>query len=378
MSVHDREGRRIPTEAELAGMSREEQATLGMALDDVEVVHREDPFPVKGTRAERRAERQVAGWFAMAAVTALAFILIYLFWPWEYAPASQSTEHLLYLLYTPLIGLTLGLSILGLGMGMIDYAKRLLPHETAVQQRHGGRSDELDRQTIAAQLVQEGVTSGIGRRTLIKRTAGAGAGVFGLGLGVLTLGGLVRDPWKGGEHAPLYTTGWASEHGEKVYLRRDTGHASEVSLVRPEDLVPGALNTVFPFRESERHDEDALKEALHRADNPAMLVRLRPDQAENVITRKGQEDFNFGAYYAYSKVCTHVGCPASLYEAQTAILLCPCHQSQFDLLTYAKPIFGPAARPLPQLPIDVDDEGYFVARSDFIEPVGPSFWERRS
>lgn len=374
MSVHDREGRRGPTEAEPADMSREELATLGMALDDVEVVHREDPFPVKGTRAERRAERQVAAWFAMAAVTGLAFILIYLFWPWEYAPHG-GVEHLLYSLYTPLIGLTLGLSILGLGMGMIDYAKRLLPHETAVQQRHGGRSDQVDRQTMIAQLEQEGINSGIGRRTLIKRTAGASAGVFGLGLGVLTLGGLVRDPWKGGEHAPLYTTEWASEHGEKVYLRRDTGHASEVSLVRPEDLVPGALETVFPFRESERHDEEALVEALKSADSPVVLVRLRPEQAEAVVPRAGHETFNFGDYYAYSKICTHVGCPASLYESQTAILLCPCHQSQFDLLTYATPIFGPAARPLPQLPIDVDDEGYFVARHDFIEPVGPTFWE---
>ena len=378
MTVHDREDRRVPTEAELADTSCEELATLGMALDDVEVVHREDPFPVKGTRAERRAERQVAGWFAMAAVTGLAFILIYLFWPWEYAPASEGAEHLLYSLYTPLVGLTLGLSILGLGMGMIDYAKRLLPHETAVQQRHGGRSDEVNRQTMIAQLEQEGINSAIGRRALIKRTAGAGAGVFGLGLGVLTLGGLVRDPWKGAEHAPLYTTGWASEHGEKVYLRRETGHASEVSLVRPEDLVPGALETVFPFRESERHDEEALKEALKSADSPALLVRLRPEQAQKVVAREGQEDFNFGDYYAYSKICTHVGCPASLYEAQTAILLCPCHQSQFDLLTYAKPIFGPAARPLPQLPIDVDDEGYFVAVHDFVEPVGPTFWERGS
>lgn len=378
MTVHDREGGRTPTEAELADLSRQELATLGMALDDVEVAHRDDPFPVQGTRAERRAEHQVAAWFGMATVTGLAFIGVFLFWPWEYAPASEDAEHLLYSLYTPLVGLTLGLAILGLGMGMIAYAKRLLPHETAVQQRHGGRSGEVDRQTMIAQLEQEAVNSGIGRRTMIKRTAGAAGGVFGLGLGVLTLGGLVRNPWTGGDHAPLLTTEWASEHGEKVYLRRYTGESTEVSLVRPEDLVPGALETVFPFRESERHDEHALKEVLKSADSPALLVRLRPDQAQKVVPREGQEDFNFGDYYAYSKICTHVGCPASLYEAQTAILLCPCHQSQFDLLTYAKPIFGPAARPLPQLPIDVDDEGYFVARHDFIEPVGPTFWERRA
>jgi ubiquinol-cytochrome c reductase iron-sulfur subunit len=109
-----------------------------------------------------------------------------------------------------------------------------------------------------------------------------------------------------------------------------------------------------------------------------MLIRLHPDQAARVVQRKGQVDFHYGDYYAYSKICTHLGCPASLYEAQDARLLCPCHQSQFNMLEYAKPIFGPATRALPQLPIAVNDEGYFYARHDFIEPIGPAFWERRS
>jgi ubiquinol-cytochrome c reductase iron-sulfur subunit len=109
-----------------------------------------------------------------------------------------------------------------------------------------------------------------------------------------------------------------------------------------------------------------------------MLIRLRPADAAKVVKRKGQENFNFGEYYAYTKVCTHVGCPTSLYEQRTNRILCPCHQSQFDALHYARPVFGPATRALPQLPITVNDEGYLVARGDFIEPVGPAFWERRS
>ncbi|MDT7667768.1 MAG: ubiquinol-cytochrome c reductase iron-sulfur subunit, partial [Pseudonocardiales bacterium] len=80
----------------------------------------------------------------------------------------------------------------------------------------------------------------------------------------------------------------------------------------------------------------------------------------------------------YSKVCTHLGCPTSLYESQTNRILCPCHQSQFLATEYAKPIFGPATRALPQLPITVDNEGYFIATADFDEAVGPGFWERRS
>jgi ubiquinol-cytochrome c reductase iron-sulfur subunit len=165
---------------------------------------------------------------------------------------------------------------------------------------------------------------------------------------------------------------------EKIYLRRDTGRPDDVVLVRPEDLAAGAIETVFPFRESERGNPDALSAALHRSDNPVMLIRLRPDAATKVVQRSGQEDFHYGDYYAYSKICTHLGCPTSLYESQTNRILCPCHQSQFDMLTYAKPIFGPAARPLPQLPIEVDADGYMVAKGDFIESIGPAFWERKS
>jgi ubiquinol-cytochrome c reductase iron-sulfur subunit len=105
-----------------------------------------------------------------------------------------------------------------------------------------------------------------------------------------------------------------------------------------------------------------------------MLIRLRPDQLANLVAPAGQEDFGYGDYVAYSKICTHAGCPVSLYEQETGRILCPCHQSQFDVTDGAKPVFGPATRSLPQLPITVDDEGYFMARSDFNAPVGPSFW----
>jgi len=136
------------------------------------------------------------------------------------------------------------------------------------------------------------------------------------------------------------------------------------------------METVFPFRESERGDEEALIRGLRGSDTPVMLIRLRPGQ--QVVQRDGQETFHYGDYYAYSKICTHLGCPASLYEAQTQRILCPCHQSQFLATDHARPIFGPATRPLPQLPITVNDEGYLVATGDFNEPVGPAFWELRS
>jgi ubiquinol-cytochrome c reductase iron-sulfur subunit len=107
-----------------------------------------------------------------------------------------------------------------------------------------------------------------------------------------------------------------------------------------------------------------------------MLIRLRPEQVEELTPRPGQADFAYGEYVAYSKICTHAGCPVSLYEQETGRILCPCHQSQFLVTDGAKPVFGPATRPLPQLPIEVDDEGYFVASSDYIEAVGPTYWNR--
>jgi ubiquinol-cytochrome c reductase iron-sulfur subunit len=107
-----------------------------------------------------------------------------------------------------------------------------------------------------------------------------------------------------------------------------------------------------------------------------MLIRLRPEQLDSAKPRQGQEDYGYGDYVAYSKICTHAGCPVSLYEQETSRILCPCHQSQFDVTQGAKPVFGPATRSLPQLPIAVDDEGFFVARDGYPEAVGPTYWNR--
>jgi ubiquinol-cytochrome c reductase iron-sulfur subunit len=363
-----------PSAAEVEDMSLEQRARLAAELDDVEVVHNQRKWPLPGTRAEKRAERAVALWFVISALAGLAFLVSFLFWPFEYrAPGEPGYE--MYVLYTPVIGGTFGLAVLAVGIGVIAYVKKFFPDEVSVQQRHDGVSDEVARRTITAQLVKAGQDTGIARRSLIVRSAGGAAGLLGLGLGIAAVAPLVRDPWKGGDDAALWVTNWKPVGGETVYLRRDTGDPHEVSLVRPEDQAPGSMETVFPFRESDRDDEEALIRGLRGSDTPVMLIRLRPSQP--VVERSGQEEFNYGDYYAYSKICTHLGCPTSLYEAQTNRILCPCHQSQFLATEYGKPVFGPATRPLPQLPITVNDEGYFVATGDFAEPVGPAFWERR-
>ena len=347
------------TEADLEGMSQEQLARLAANLDDVDVVHNPNPWPIPDTRAEKRAERAVALWFLISALCGVAFLVAFLFWPYEYV-APDEPGYLVYALYTPLIGGLLGLGVLAVGVAVIQYVKKFFP-------------DEVARRTVVAQLVQAGKDTGFARRRMILGTAGLATGIFGLGLGIAAVAPLVRNPWKGGSDAALWHSGWRPVNGETVYLRYDTGDPAEIALVRPEDQEPGSMMTVFPFRESERGNEEALLEGVRRADNPTMLIRLRPGTV--FVPAPGHEGLNYGDYVAYSKVCTHLGCPASLFEAQTNRILCPCHQSQFVASEYARPVFGPAARPLPQLPITVNDEGYFVATGDFDGPVGPAFWE---
>ncbi|WP_151549202.1 MULTISPECIES: cytochrome bc1 complex Rieske iron-sulfur subunit [Corynebacterium] len=393
------------TSQELAAMSNEELARLGTELDDVTVAYRKERFPIENDPAEKRAERSVAFFFIAGIVLMLAFMAIYLFWPWQYKALGQEGLWL-YTFYTPMLGLTAGLGIISMGMGVVTYVKKFIPEEISVQQRHDGGSAEVDAKTLGALFNDAWETSTLGRRKMLKGVMGAGAAVAGLGI-LAPLGGMVKNPWKPHElgiqgDGTLWTSGWTlSEHGTKLYLGRDTGVTAEkhdghyttqgvtrLVRMRPEDLLAASMETVFPLpdeyvNDGDRYDKQAMvyeehMHSIHGPRNAVMLIRLRSADAAKVIERVGQENFHYGDYYAYSKICTHIGCPTSLYEAQTNRILCPCHQSQFDALHFGKPVFGPAARALPQLPITVDEDGYLVAAGNFIESVGPAFWERKS
>ncbi|CAM3997295.1 ubiquinol-cytochrome c reductase iron-sulfur subunit [Smaragdicoccus niigatensis] len=372
------------TNEQLAAMSQEELFKHGVELDGVDVAFRKERWPIKATRAERRAERRVAFWFLLSGLSAIAFIGIFLFWPWEYQGLGED-KYGLYSLTTPLYGLTLGISIVSVGIGMILYVKKFMPEEISIQDRHDGPSTETDRKTVVAVLSDGWQSSTLGRRKMIIGSAGFGMGLFGLAAILPFVGGMIKNPWKPiretykGPQPALWISGWTPNYkGETIYLRRDTGRPEDVVLIRPEDLDAGGMETVFPFRESERGNHEELLKALRGIRNAVMLIRLRPEDAEHVQKRKGQESFNYGDYFAYSKICTHLGCPTSLYEQQTGRILCPCHQSQFSAFEWGRPIFGPAARALPQLPITVNSDGYLVAQGDFVEALGPAFWERRS
>jgi ubiquinol-cytochrome c reductase iron-sulfur subunit len=339
------------TPEQLATMSREELDLLGARYDGVEVLH-VDPGPEPGSVLEKRAVRQVGLVWGLAGLSAFLFLVVYVgsgwFLPeWHWAREGTTWSAL----FTPLLGLFMGLAFTLAGVGLVIYTKKLLPHETAVQDKHDG--SHFDRVTTGATLTGGYHNSGLARRKLLTRSLGfMGAAV---GLMVLSpLGGLIKNPNTGNV---LGRTSWA----EGVRLVRDDG-----SPIRPGDQEPGSLETVFP----------AVPGGNVQSDAATMLIRLRPEQTAADRPREGQADFGYGDYVAYSKICTHAGCPVSLYEQETSRILCPCHQSQFDVTQGAKPVFGPATRSLPQLPITVDDEGYFVARSDYPEAVGPTYWNR--
>ena len=397
------------SDKDLNSMSNGELARLGTELDDVTVAYRKERFPIDNDPAEKRACRSVALWLGIGVLSAIAFLGVYIAWPWQYKGLGDEGLTL-YTFYTPLLGITAGLAILSLGFAVVLYVKTIIPEEIAVQRRHDGPSSEVDRRTIVALLNDSWETSTLGRRKVLQGLLGMSAVLVGLVVAA-PLGGMIKNPWKAGKlgiqgDGTLWTSGWTlTEKGVKLYLGRDTGalavkhetdsgeHYSTQGItrlvrMRPEDLAAAAMETVFPLPEEDVNDGDLYDptrdvyethmHSIHGPRNAVMLIRLRSSDAAKVVERVGQEDFHFGDYYAYSKICTHIGCPTSLYEAQTNRILCPCHQSQFDALHYGKPVFGPAARALPQLPITVDEDGYLVAAGNFVEPVGPAFWERKS
>ena len=331
----------------------------GARADGVEIVRYAPRFETPGTRAERRIVRTIAFFFLITFLAGLGFAAAYVFWPWNYHPGSNASK-----LYTPVLGATLGLALLTIGLGVITFGKKLLPMEVAVQERHDGASPSDERAMTAATLVNMADEAGIARRPLLKFSMALG----GLGAGIaaiMPIGALISKP---GKNNQLMTTGWKPlPDGAKVRLVHEDG-----TPIRPQDVSVGGQLTVFPGIPDGASNT--------HADSPTLLIHLR-DADARVAAAAGAKssknrDAQWGNFVAFSKICTHAGCPASLYEQRTNTLLCPCHQSQFRITDNARPVFGPATRRLPQLPLDIDTEGYFIAKGDYPEAVGPAFWER--
>jgi ubiquinol-cytochrome c reductase iron-sulfur subunit len=290
------------------------------------------------------AERKVAALFLLSVVGVVGFVLTYFLVEPDFGEPGN-------VYYTPLLGTFMALALLGVGAGAVLWAKLLMVDEEAVQERHPFGSPKDERSATAEALKKGLDETGLPRRSLLRNTLLLGAGSLAL-LPVPFLFGLGRFQHK---EEVLGTTAWR----EGVRLIRQNG-----TPVRLGDLDVGAVESVFP-------DVD---HGTKIADSPTLLIRMRPEELELAVEE--HEDWTYEGHIAYSSICTHLGCPVKLYEQQTHHLFCPCHQSTFDAARGAKVVFGPASRPLPQLAITVDDEGYFVAQGDYTVPIGPSYWER--
>jgi ubiquinol-cytochrome c reductase iron-sulfur subunit len=207
-------------------------------------------------------------------------------------------------------------------------------------------SGEEDIAAFAADFQAGG--SSLQRRRVLVATAGGACAALGVALlfPIRSLGprpgrGFKQTAYKGGDIRVV------DENGMPVH---------------PRDLPVDGFITVWP----DGHTDDA--------DASTLLIHFRSDQ--DFQPKAGREDWTVDDIVAYSKLCTHVGCPVGLYQAELGLLLCPCHQSTFDVMRHAKPIFGPAARSLPQLPLGLDGDGFIIATADFSGPVGPGFWDR--
>jgi ubiquinol-cytochrome c reductase iron-sulfur subunit len=302
-------------------------------------------------KKEKQAERTVSALFILSAVGSVLAVVAYILFPIDVLDPSTIRLNNMFLG----IGITLGL--LGVGIGAVHWSKALMHGHELVEERHPTRGNDETRARAVEIFRESNAESGFTRRSLVRNSL-IGAAIVAPIPAIVLFRDLApsKDPV-----ALLKNTMW--EAGTR--LARDPSgtpiKASEVTIGSVFHVIPQGL------AELEYHRlEEKAKAAV-------LLMRL-PTSALN--PSEARASWAYDGIVAYSKICTHVGCPVALYEQQTHHLLCPCHQSTFDVANEAKVIFGPASRALPQLPISVDDEGYLIATSDFNEPVGPSFWER--
>ncbi|MEV0615940.1 Rieske 2Fe-2S domain-containing protein [Nonomuraea sp. NPDC050404] len=303
----------------------------------------------------RKAEKIVALCFVITFFAAIAFIISYVYFQVG-SPEATGTSNLA-------LGSSLTVAILALAIGIVVWVRQIMPKYSLVQERHTMASDEEDRDVVADTFVRGANESGFVKRKLLRRTLLLAAAPLGL-VPLVLLRDLDNSKMAGANfHKELRHTVWGEKNKEGKPLRlvvEGTGQP-----IRAADFnSPGGILSVVP--EGYEHDLTALAKAT------LILIKFRPAEIKAGTNKNWTHD----GIVAYSKICTHVGCPAALYEQTTHHILCPCHQSTFDAADGAKVIFGPAARPLPQLPITVDAEGYLVATGDFNVPVGPSYWER--
>lgn len=242
-----------------------------------------------------------------------------------------------------LLGVTLAISLAGFGCAFVLWSHLLMRRKEAIEPREENQSSLQEQEEAAAEF--EVAHGEIQRRSLLKWMITAIGLTFAAmfvslfrSLGKPPLITLLRPIWKRGQQ-----------------LVKDDGGAVTVNT-----LEFGSTVTVYP------------DDQIGVIDAQTVLIRVPP---EFLNLPKGRAGWAPLGYVAYSRVCTHAGCPVGEFESQRNLLLCPCHQSTFAVLNGAQPTGGPATRPLPQLPLYADADGNLRAAGDFTQPPGPGYWD---
>ncbi|THA35712.1 ubiquinol-cytochrome C reductase [Streptomyces sp. A1277] len=303
-------------------------------------------------RAAKRSERVVATMFLLSMLATVGFIASYVIFPVDKIVFIFPFGHVSALNFS--LGLTLGLALFLIGAGAVHWARTLMSDVEVADERHPIEAAPEVKAKVLADFADGARESALGRRKLIRNTMFGALALVPLS-GVVLLRDLGPLPEK-----KLRNTLWAK--GKQLV------NMNTMEPLRPEDVVVGSLTFAMP----EGLEEDSHDFQTQIAKAALMIIRIEPDD----IKDKREREWAHEGIVAFSKICTHVGCPISLYEQQTHHVLCPCHQSTFDLSDGARVIFGPAGHSLPQLRIGVNSEGNLEALGDFEEPVGPAFWER--
>ncbi|MGY4920700.1 cytochrome bc1 complex Rieske iron-sulfur subunit [Streptomyces sp. 900116325] len=324
----------------------------------------DDPFADQGLPAHRpriqdideqaakRSERTVAFLFVLSMLATVGFIASYVIFPVDKIVFIWPFGHVSALNFS--LGLTLGVALFTIGAGAVHWARTLMSDEEVADDRHAIEAEPEVKAKVLADFAAGAEESAFGRRKLIRNTLFGALALVPLS-GVMLLRDLGPLPEK-----KLRQTLWSK--GKQLI------NVNTMEPLRPEDVAVGSLTFAMP----EGLTEDAHDFQTQIAKAALMIIRIQPEN----IKDKREREWAHEGIVAFSKICTHVGCPISLYEQQTHHVLCPCHQSTFDLSDGARVIFGPAGHSLPQLRIGVNSEGNLEALGDFEEPVGPAFWER--
>jgi ubiquinol-cytochrome c reductase iron-sulfur subunit len=239
-----------------------------------------------------------------------------------------------------------------LGIGLLLWARNLLPgHDVTASRGIEHRTSSPEERAAVVESLSRGTDAMMSRRGfLVKKVLVPVGGIFGLAA-IFPLASLGVRPGRA-----LYHTKWYA--GARLVTEDNVA-------MHVDDIMVDGIMTVFP----EGYIDDPT--------SPVVLLNIGGDP---IKARRGQAGFEVisgaNGIVAFSKICTHAGCAVSLFNVLSMQLICPCHQSTFNILQDAAPVFGPAPRPLPQLPLGVRPDGYLIAMSDFIEPIGPGFWNR--